>query len=272
MQRETNITGIEKTEKNEEIYQVLKLALEAGRILLKSGAEIFRVEETMHRICSHYGYSNVDTFTVSNAIIVSLETDNHELFAKVKNVPMCGAHLAIVAEVNELSRQIEAGKYTVPEAFEKLKEIDEMKPRSGLAQVLTAGLASGCLAYMFGSTALEGVGAFFTGLLLFVWMVYAGEKGFTKFITNLGGGVLIVFLAVAVAKIFPILRPDKMIIGSLMPLVPGVAFTNAIRDIAGSNFISGIIRLTDAIFVFAYIAVGVGCGWICYNFLMGGVL
>ena len=49
----------EVDDKDEEIYQVLKLALEAGRILLRSGAEIFRVEETMHRICKYYGYDNV---------------------------------------------------------------------------------------------------------------------------------------------------------------------------------------------------------------------
>ena len=124
----------EVDDKDEEIYQVLKLALEAGRILLRSGAEIFRVEETMHRICKYYGYDNVDTFTVSNAIIVSLEGEKRELFAKVKNVPMSGAHLEIVAEINDLSRQIEAGLYTIDEAFEKLKEIEKIKPNSGLAQ------------------------------------------------------------------------------------------------------------------------------------------
>lgn len=262
-------TVIKMDKEDAEIYRVLKLALEAGRILLKSGAEIFRVEETMHRICSHYGYGNIDTFTVSNAIIVSVENEKHELFAKVKNVPMSGAHLEIVAEINDLSRQIEAGLYTIDEAFVKLKEIEKIKPNSGLAQVLAAGVASGCLGYMFGATAFEGVGAFFTGLLLYIWIVQAGRLGLSKIVTNIIGGVLITFLAIGASWMIPVLRPDKLIIGSVMPLVPGVAFTNAIRDIADSDFISGTVRITDAIFVFAYIAIGVGCAWTCYNYLMG---
>lgn len=259
----------EVDDKDEEIYRVLKLALEAGQILLRSGAEIFRVEETMHRICKYYGYDNVDTFTVSNAIIVSLEGEKRELFAKVKNVPMSGAHLEIVAEINDLSRQIEAGVYTIDEAFEKLKEIEQIKPNSGLAQVLAAGMASGCLGYMFGATAMEGVGAFFTGLLLYIWIVCAGRRGLSKIVTNIIGGVIITFLAIGASWIFPVLRPDKLIIGSVMPLVPGVAFTNAIRDIADSDFISGTVRITDAIFVFVYIAIGVGFAWTCYNYLIG---
>lgn len=260
-------------EKDQALYEVLKLSLDAGRILLKSGAEIFRVEETMHRICRYYGYPNVDTFTVSNAIIVSVESEEHELFAKVKNVPMSGANLEIVSEINNLSRQIENGLYTVEEASARLKEIEKFKPNSGLKQVLAAGLASGCLGYMFGATALEGVGAFFTGLLLYVWIVCAGNHGFSKIVVNIIGGVLITFLAIFASRIMPFgeLRPDKLIIGSVMPLVPGVAFTNAIRDIADSDFISGTVRITDAIFVFAYIAIGVGCAWTCYNYFVGGI-
>lgn len=268
---EEKISVMQK-EKEDALYPILKLSLDAGRILLKNGAEIFRVEETMHRICRHYGYPNVDTFTVSNAIIVSIENEEHELFAKVKNVPMSGANLEIVSEVNNLSRQIEDGMYTVEEAAARLEKIEQLKPNSGLLQVLSAGLASGCLGYMFGATALEGVAAFFTGLILYIWIVFAGKKGFSKIITNIIGGVFITFLAIFASRIVPFvaLRPDKLIIGSVMPLVPGVAFTNAIRDMADSDFISGTVRITDAIFVFAYIAVGVGVAWTCYTYFVGG--
>lgn len=64
---------------------------------------------------------------------------------------------------------------------------------------------------------------------------------------------------------------DKVIIGSILPLVPGVSFTNAIRDIADSDFISGLVRMLDALLVFVYIAIGVGFVLSAYNNFLGGM-
>ena len=63
-----------------------------------------------------------------------------------------------------------------------------------------------------------------------------------------------------------------MIIGSIMPLVPGLAFVNAIRDIADSDFLSGTVRMIDALLVFVYIAVGVGVTLSAYNNMGGGLM
>ena len=65
---------------------------------------------------------------------------------------------------------------------------------------------------------------------------------------------------------------DGMIIGSIMPLVPGLAFVNAIRDIADSDFLSGTVRMIDALLVFVYIAVGVGVTLSAYNTMGGGLM
>ena len=68
------------------------------------------------------------------------------------------------------------------------------------------------------------------------------------------------------------MRIDKLIIGSILPLVPGLAFVNSIRDIANSDFISGIVRIVDALLVFVYIAIGVGFVLGCFNKLTGGMI
>ena len=52
-----------------------------------------------------------------------------------------------------------------------------------------------------------------------------------------------------------------MMIGTIMPLVPGVAFTNSIRDVADGDYISGSVRMLDALLVFFCIAIGVGIGF-----------
>ena len=66
-------------------------------------------------------------------------------------------------------------------------------------------------------------------------------------------------------------RLEGMIIGSIMPLIPGVAFVNAIRDIADSDFLSGTVRMIDALLVFVYIAIGVGITLSIYNNMLGGL-
>ena len=51
---------------------------------------------------------------------------------------------------------------------------------------------------------------------------------------------------------------DKVIIGGIIPLVPGVALTNGIRDVANCDYLSGTIRAIDAVLIAAGIALGVG--------------
>ncbi len=81
------------------VKKVVDLALEAGRILLKNGAEIFRVDETMTRICQRFHVEYVDTFILSHAIFISAENGMEETYTKVKQVPLSSSHLGIVAEL-----------------------------------------------------------------------------------------------------------------------------------------------------------------------------
>ncbi len=95
--------------------EILLAALEAGKLLLENGAEIFRVEETIYRICRHFGLTSASAFVLSNGIFLTSgdEEGREAQFAKVLLIPVNGANLGRVAEVNQLSRQIENGAYTL---------------------------------------------------------------------------------------------------------------------------------------------------------------
>ena len=97
---EVEVTQVDQ-EEYPEMHRVLELALEAGRILLRNGAEIFRVEETIEHICKRFGVEAVDSFVLSNGIFLTAYSKGKENFAKVKHVPMAGIHLGIVTEVND---------------------------------------------------------------------------------------------------------------------------------------------------------------------------
>lgn len=256
-----------------DIKKVVDVALEAGRILLKNGGEIFRVEETMTRICNRFHIDEVDIFTLSHAIFVTAKSGEEEVYTKVKNVPLSGTHLGIVAEVNALSRAISSGRVSLEEAQKRLKEIDKMEPMRPIAQILGAGASSGCLGYLLGASAKESVIAFFIGCILFCWVLFAKKCHVTKIVSNIVGGAIITGLALAAREIPGImpLQLNGMIVGALMPLVPGMAFVNSIREIADSDFLSGTVRMIDTLLVFVYIAIGVGLTLSIYHTL-GGIV
>lgn len=252
--------------------EVMELALQAGHILLENGAEIFRVEETMDRICRHYGVQSESAFVLSNGIFMTAGSEEERYFAKVQHIPVSGTHLNKVAAVNQLSREIVEGKYTVQQAREALEQIKLMPGKRKGMQILASGVGSGAFCCLFGGNGGDSVCAFLAGLMLFVFVLYVSTPYLSKIVGNIGGGALVTVLCSLMYLAGWGQNLNYMIIGSIMPLVPGVAFTNAIRDVADGDYISGSVRMLDALLVFFCIAIGVGMGISLLGWLTGGAL
>lgn len=116
--------------------------------------------------------------------------------------------------------------------------------------------------------------AFLIGCIVQLWVLEAKKLHISKIVVNIVAGMLITALALVARESSTIstLRLDGMIIGGLMPLVPGLAFTNAVRELADGDFLSGTVRMIDALLVFVYIATGVGIVLNLYSKLPGGFL
>lgn len=155
-----------KLQSDIDVKKVADVALEAGRILLKNGGEIFRVEETMTRICQRFHVEKVEIFALSHGIFFSVQ-NGEEVYTKVKNIPLSSTNLTAVAEVNALSRDISSGKVTIEEAEAKLEEIDQMPVAKNYYQILGAGLGSGGFGFILGATPLESLAAVGIGCLLY---------------------------------------------------------------------------------------------------------
>ena len=123
--------------------EVLLAALEAGKLLLENGAEIFRVEETIYRICRHFGLTSASAFVLSNGIFLTSgdEEEKEAQFAKVLLIPVNGANLGRVAEVNQLSRQIENDAYTLEQVRQELKRIQHLPDFPKPLQIAAAGFS-----------------------------------------------------------------------------------------------------------------------------------
>ena len=144
------------------------------------------------------------------------------------------------------------------EAREELQRIKTMPYAPNRDQILACGVGSACFALMFGGIWQDGLIALAVGLGLQVFLLWMGRWGLTKLITKFLGAA---FVALATMLLFLTgfgQNMDKSIIGALMPLVPGMALTLGIRDLIMADFLSGTIRMLDALLTAACIACGVG--------------
>lgn len=255
----------------DEEKEVMEAALEAGHILLENGAEIFRVEETIDRICQYYGVKSGNAFVLSNGIFVTTGSEREKYFAKVQHIPVSGTHLNRVAAVNQLSREIEEGRYTLEQVRHCLEEIRVMPGKSKLMQILASGVGSMCFCYLFGGSVSDSLCAFAAGIILYLYVLYISAPHLSKIVGNIGGGALVTLVCSACYLMGTGEHLNFMIIGSIMPLIPGVPFTNAIRDIADGDYISGSVRMLDALLVFFCIAIGVGMAFSLIRQFAGGV-
>lgn len=251
--------------------EVLDVAMEAGQILLENGAEIFRVEETIDRICRHFGVESENAFVLSNGIFLTAGSDKEKRFARVRHIPVQGAQLHRVAAVNQLSREIEEGKYDLCQIEEKLARIKAMPGKSRRTQVFMSGVGSACFCLMFGGGLQDCLATFAIGIILYLYLL-AVKGHVSKIVENIGGGMLITVLGLAFILMPLGMNLSSIISGAIMPLVPGLAFTNGIRDIADGDYISGTVRMIDAILVFLSIAAGVGFVISVYHNLTGGII
>lgn len=250
----------------------LNTAALAGDILLESGAEISRVEETINRIARAYGIESCDPFVLSSGFFLTADSNSDQNFAWVRHIPLSATRLDRVTAVNQLSREIEQGIYSPTEAYQKLQAIQKTPEKSKWCQILASGIGSGCFCYLFGGDAIDSIVSFIAGLLLYVYLLCLVKGRLSKIATNISGGMVVTLIAVLIYQMGLGHHLNEIIIGAIIPLVPGVAFTNGIRDIADQDYIAGAVRMLDALLVTFSIAMGVGLIIIGYHQIVGSML
>ena len=234
--------------------------------MLENGAEISRVEEVMERIASSYGVSSRHFFVLSNGIF----TTGHG-YANVEFIPFHGTQLDKVVEVNQLSRDIEVGKFTLDQAAERLHQIRNLAPHPSWEQILASALGSAGFCIIFGGSLTDSAISFVSGILLWIFVLYVSASYFSKVTANVLGGAFVTFFCI-LAWHLGIGHLGNIMIGAIIPLIPGVPFTNGIRDLAAEDYIAGATRLIDALMVFLCIALGVSLTFLIDSHIEGNMI
>lgn len=220
--------------------EIVEVCLLAGKIMLESGGETYRVEDTMMRIAASFGIPRSHSYVTPTGIIFSIDKKNSTQFIRISER---STDLQKVALVNSISRRISNGELTLEEAYEQLKEVEAQKFAYPLwLQVIAAAIASGCFAVMLGggwSNFLPSLLSGGTGFYCFE-MIHRLIKirFFAEFFASfVAGGMALLMMMAGLGEDL-----GKMMIGSVMPLVPGLAITNAVRDLMAGHLIAGLSR------------------------------
>lgn len=250
-------------------HTLLNFAVGVGEVMLANGAETHRVEDTVERILSVKEGRMPETFVTPTGFFASIQGPLTGTITKFRRISRRSINLEKVTRANSLSRNFVAGKITLQDGFEELERIEKMIPFPRHLVILCYGAVCSSFALLFNGTIYDALAAFFVGIFLGLIAELMEKKRVSPFLVSLFGGVSITFITL----IFHLLdfgtNYNTVITGCLMPLVPGFALTNSIRDIMNGDFISGTARLIEALITAVAVAAGVGIVLSMFNMLGG---
>jgi uncharacterized membrane protein YjjP (DUF1212 family) len=241
-------SGEKKMEKEKEhTYDIMEVCLLAGKIMLQSGGETYRVEDTMMRIAAAFGIDKTHSYVTPTGIIFSAE-GAEPTKTKLIRILTRSTDLKKVAMVNSISRKISSGEVSLQEALNLLKELEALNETFPfMVQVAAASLASGCFMIMFNGEWFDFIPAMITGGLGYFGFLYFHRFVPIKFFSEFLAAFIIGLLSLLFVKVGIGHQLDKIIIGSVMTLVPGLLVTNAVRDLMAGHLVSGLSKGAEAL-------------------------
>lgn len=250
--------------------ELLNVAEYAGKILLESGAEAYRTEETMVKICESFDVDEVQSFVMMTGVMLSI-THEQQNYTKVMRIQKRAVDLNKIDAINQLSRSIKTKQLGLEEVMQELQRIDN-EPRYSIGFTLFFSACSAFgFALFFQGSLVEAITSFFIGLGIKSVSLSMEKSAINPFFHQAiaaGIGALLTRIALLVGIIDSM---DIVIISSIMLLVPGLAITNAIRDTVAGDYVSGLSRGVEAFLSAMAIAVGIVSVLSLWMNFMGGI-
>ena len=237
--------------------EVLDICLTAGRLMIEGGSEMYRVEDTMLRIARNADINDPRVFATPTCVFMSLDGGK---LSQMKQIRDRNINLELVDRVNELSREFATKKIDLSELKNRIIEVANAPSFPMWMQIIGAAVLSATLMVLFMDDYywVDFPGAALVGAIGF-WAYYEFKK-YTKvrFLSELIAAMIMGVLALGLNYLYPKMIIDNILIGALMTLVPGLAMTNALRDLFMGDLLSGIVRMCEAIL--SALALGGGVG------------
>ena len=225
------------------LHELLNLA----EIMLTNGAEVSRVEETLNRMGHAYGATQMNVFAITSSIVVTMVFEEGEEYTQTRRITTpVGTDFFKLEQANALSRRCCSSPLSLADLKYEINKISKISP-APYTIYLGSMLGAGGFSVFFGGTILDGaIAVIFAFLLCFLQRhlnSICSNTLILQFFCSLfvGSGICVA------AHFFPVIHADKVMIGDIMLLIPGILMTNSIRDILIGDTISGVMRLVESL-------------------------
>lgn len=237
--------------------KIIDTCLIAGQIMIESGSEAYRVEDTMYRIAKNAGIPNTTLFTTPTGIFMGVE---NECGTQIREIHKRDINLEKVSRVNQLSRSFASGNITLQQLHDYLIQVGQNTSSFPLFwQIVSAGIISGLFMIMFAGSFdwIDFPASCFLGSIGYATNHYVSSITKVNFLSQFIAAFNIGIFAVMAMKFGFGCNINNMIIGAVMPLVPGVAITNSVRDLLAGHLLTGVARGAEALLYAGAIGVGI---------------
>ena len=234
----------------------MKCAMDIGEQMLVSGAEVHRVEESVSRMCRAFGAVRTDAFIITSSIVVTVYTEDGGSYTQTRRITSSSSDFERLHALNKLSRRICQEALTVDEIQAALAAVAKCRSYPFWLECLCYAVIAASFTLFFGGGLMEMTVSFFVGAIVRLGILFSdtilSNKIFSKFFSA-ATATLFAFFAVRLGVVSSV---DKIIIGNIMSLIPGIGLTNALRDLFVGDSIAGLLRSIEAMLTALAIAAG----------------
>ena len=238
-----------------EVDNIVRIALDIGEGLLKSGAEIHRVEDAIEHICKAYGAAHVEVFSIQSLIVTAVRMPDGSYSSQSRRITNISNHLSCLENYNRLSRDICRDKPSFDEVDIQIAEIKRHRKTSFLLNIVGYACAAGAFAVFFGGSLRDGLAAALIGIIMALL-----DSLDAKFFNPVTKTLLVAFTAGVFSYLSVVAHigehTDMIAIGTIMILIPGLSLGNSMRDLLSGDTLAGILRAVQSCIIAVIIAIG----------------
>ena len=235
----------------------LEIILKAGKILLSSGAEISRTEDTMNYIARAMNFKDLEAYVSNRGIFATAKKDDNTEITRIYNVPEVDINLSKIESVNALSRRITQKSITIEEVINELEKIDTMPDYLIFWRLVAYTIGASGFSYAIGSSITDSIIAGIIGLILGAYMCTIKRILSSDVLITILGSILIALFGNLFIHFNIGSNLSVILLGAMIDIVPGVPFVNAIREYSQNNYNTGITLMMGALLTCISMAVGV---------------
>ena len=247
---------------------LFQCAMDIGEQMLVSGAEVHRVEESIRRMCQAFGAARTDVFIITSSMVVTVFDKENRSFTQTRRITGSSIDIEKIHHLNNLSRKICRQTMTEEEIRQDLDKALHCKTYNFWVELACYAVIAGAFTLFFGGTLTEMLVSLCVGAIVRCGILLCDLAVPSKVFSKFFSAVVATALAFVAVKLGLIGSVDKIIIGNIMTLIPGIGLTNALRDLFTGDSIAGLLRTIEAVLI----ALAIAAGYFLVAFLGGLIL